>query len=83
MKKKKKSLTDPFKRYGIHGIHGKKQSRQHASKITWLDWSNMAKLYSVNSQKISLSVSGKQASRQASAGSGVFLSQNFRYFPAF
>ena len=34
-------------------------------------------------QKISLSVSGKQASSQASAWPGVFLSQKFKYFLAF
>ena len=34
-------------------------------------------------RKIYLSVSGKQANKQASAQPGVFLSQNFRYFPAF
>ena len=38
------------------------------SKLTWT---------------ISLPVSGEQVSRQASAQPAVFLSQNFRYFPAF
>ena len=51
------------------------------SEITWFDWSKTAKQFSVNSH-------GKflcqyQASRQASAQPGVFLSQDFRYFPAF
>ena len=34
-------------------------------------------------RKIYLLVSGYKASRQASAQTAVFLSQNFRYFPAF
>ena len=34
-------------------------------------------------RKISLSVSGEQASWQASTRPGVFLSQNLRYFPVF
>ena len=34
-------------------------------------------------QKIYLSVSGKQSSRHASTWPAVFLSQNFRYFPVF
>ena len=40
-------------------------------------------VFSKLTRKISLSVSGKQASRQASDQPGVFLSQNFRFFPAF
>ena len=52
-------------------------------KITWLDWSKTAKQFSVLTRKISLSVSGEQASRQASAWPGTFLSQNFRCFPYF
>ena len=51
-------------------------------KITQLDWSKMAKVFSKITQKISLSVIRK-AGEQASARPGVFLSQNFRYFPAF
>ena len=51
------------------------------SKITHLDWSKMAKQFSVNSH-------GKllcqyQASRQANTWPIAFLSQIFRYFPAF
>ena len=37
----------------------------------------------VNSRGKFLSVSGKQASRQASARPGAFLSKNFRCFPSF
>ena len=40
-------------------------------------------VFSKLTRKISLSVSGRQASRQASAQPGAFLSQNFRYFPYF
>ena len=44
-----------------------------------LDWSKMAKTFLVNSCE----THGKQASRQASTWPGVFLSENFRYFPVF
>ena len=40
-------------------------------------------VFSKLTQKISLLVSDEQASRQASPQPGVFLSQNFRYFPSF
>ena len=40
-------------------------------------------VFSKFTRKVSLSVSGKQASRQASARPGVFPCQNFRYFPSF
>ena len=40
-------------------------------------------VFSKLTRKISLWVSGKQTSWQANARPAVFLSQNFRYFPAF
>ena len=46
-----------------------------------LDWSKTGKQYYYG--KIYLSVSGKQAKRAASSWPEVFLSQVFRYFPAF
>ena len=50
--------------------------------VAWLV-KNGKTVFSKLTRKISLSVSGEQASRQAIAQPGVFLSQNFRYFPAF
>ena len=47
----------------------------------WLDWSKLAKQFSVNSQR--KFICQYQASRQASAWLAVFVSQNFKYFPAF
>ena len=46
-----------------------------------LDWSKVAKQFSVNSHRKFLCQ--YQASRQASAWLAVFVSQNFKYFPAF
>ena len=67
-----------------------KNSRQyHVSKIMWLDWSKTAKQFSVNlrgqffCQYQASRRAGKQVSRQASARPEAFLSQNFRYIPAF
>ena len=40
-------------------------------------------VFSKLTRKIPLSVSGEQASRQASTRPRVFLSQNFRYSPVF
>ena len=55
---------------------GKNKSRQyHVSKIMWLDWSKMAKQFSVNSRGNFLCQ--YQASREASTRSGVSLSQSF------
>ena len=45
------------------------------------DWSKTAKQFSVNSHRKFLCQ--YQASRQARTQPGVFLSQNFRYFPVF
>ena len=50
--------------------------------VAWLV-KNDKTVFSKLTWKISLSVSGKQASRQASARPGAFLSQNFRCFPYF
>ena len=60
-----------------------KSQLYHVSKIAQLDWSKTAKQFSVNSGRKFLSLSGKQATRKASAWPAVFLSQNFRYFPVF
>ena len=49
--------------------------------IAQLDWSKTAKHFSVNSRGKFLCL--YQANRQASARPGVFLFQNFRYFPSF
>ena len=47
----------------------------------WLDWSKTAKQFPENScEKF---ICQYHARRQARAGPAVFLSQNFRYFPAF
>ena len=50
--------------------------------VAWLV-KNGKTVFSKLTWKISLSVSGKQATRQASTRPGVFLSQNFRYFTSF
>ena len=53
----------------------------HVSKITWFDCSKMARLLSVNSCGKFLCL--YQASRRVSTWPLVFLSQNFKCFPAF
>ena len=62
---------------------GKKSAIPHEQNyVAWLV-KNGKTVFSKLTRKISLSVSGKQASRKSSSRPGVFLSQNFRYFPAF
>ena len=80
----KKSLTDPFTRDSHMEFMGKIKSAipHEQNYAAWLVKNGKA-VFSKLMCKISLSVSGQQASWQPSARPGVFLSQNFRYFPAF
>ena len=52
--------------------------------MTWLDWSETAKQFSVKSREkfLSQDQAGRPARTQA-ARTGAFLSQNFRYFSFF
>ena len=55
---------------------------QEQNYVAWLV-KNGKTVFSKLTWKISSSVSGEQADRQASTWPGIFLSRNFRYFPVF